>query len=670
MSDEDIFKSGIHIAETEKDDPFDDPKGVFPKREYANAPSVNLEARGIEQNELLIGGGDVGLDLEIKDYPASTAPLNQVRRTVSGHVQEVDDTPGRERMLFRHKTGAGVELRSDGSVIINATNNMIRVAGGSEKVIIEGDGQLVYHGNLRMKVDGDFDLDVGGNINMTSGGAMTQDIKGGFRQDVNGNHSTFVNKRMMRTITGSDTSFISGDQTNIIKRSQSTTVGTNKEDIIGSEYQISAENKYIATAPDMNMGASSLTFIGDSGTIGGENMVYYGHTAHIPRVNSTSVHATAMYATTFHGDLTGKADDANQADYASTAGQAPLGAAGSPGSNVNNTTVATNKTTVQPTNSVIKNDWFNSQYGIFKVAIDVGDVIFNSINRLVDYGGVSDRSIQTKEVRSKLRNAATQNNEEFIASALAENILHGSYTNAVPKKIGSVIDDEPTARNANPKEVFGKIKGAEAKRFAGSVQNGVVKIIPNPLFDPERKKIITKRTKLARGINIAKFLGGHGDPITIEHMADDDRVEMAKYLYLHAQMMRSIAEDDSEFDEYRLIVSEGVYKIGQQEVITPGSVNDYRSYGRAIVYELRNRQGKIAFDQTFRLAAWWKDSQQYERMILDYDTYNRDGSLNVQIIVIMPELSTFGYTANYTNKLETRYNNYVQATGELIEILG
>ena len=69
-------------------------------------------------------------------------------------------------------------------------------------------------------------------------------------------------------------------------------------------------------------------------------MVYYGHTAHIPRVNSTSVHATAMYATTFHGDLTGKADNANQSDFATTAGRAPLGAAGSPGTNVNNTTVS------------------------------------------------------------------------------------------------------------------------------------------------------------------------------------------------------------------------------------------------------------------------------------------------------------------------------------------
>jgi hypothetical protein len=416
------------------------------------------------------------------------------------------------------------------------------------------------------------------------------------------------------------------------------------------------------------MGASSLTFIGDSGTMGGENMVYYGHTAHIPRVNSTSVHATAMYATTFHGDLTGKADDANQADFASTAGQAPLGVAGSPGTNTNDTTVAANKTTVQPTNSVIKNDWFNSAYGIFKVAIDAGNVIYNSINRFVDYGGISNRTLTVREVRSKLRNPATQANEDFIGTAIAENVLNTTYSNAVPLEIGSIIDDEPTPRTPNPKEVFGKIKGAEAKRFAGSVQNNIVTIQPNPIYDPRRKKTITERTKLARGINMAKFFGSHGDPITMDHMYVEDRYETAKYLYLHAQLMRSVIEDEGEFDEFRLIVSEGVYKPSETETIAAGSVNDYRTYGRAIVYELRNRKGQIALKQTFKLAAWWKDSQQYEKMILDYDTYNVDGSLNAQIIVIMPELQD-GYKASYQNRLETRYNNYVQATGELIEIL-
>ena len=167
---------------------------------------------------------------------------------------------------------------------------------------------------------------------------------------------------------------------------------------------------------------------------------------------------------------------------------------------------------------------------------------------------------------------------------------------------------------------------------------------------------------------MAKFFGSHGDPITMDHMFVEDRYETAKYLYLHAQIMRSVIEDEGDFDEFRLIVSEGVYKPSETETIAAGSVNDYRTYGRAIVYELRDRKGQIALKQTFKLAAWWKDSQQYEKMILDYDTYNVDGSLNAQIIVIMPELQD-GYKASYQNRLETRYNNYVQATGELVEIL-
>ena len=672
MSDDLLLKS-TNTQETGRD-PFSDPKGVFPKREYANAPSVNLEARGIDQNELLIGGGDVDLDLELKNYPSSTAPLNQVRRTVSGHVTEVDDTPGRERMLFRHKTGAGVELRADGSVIINATNNVIRVAAGSEKVIIEGDGELVYHGNLKLRVDGDFDLDVGGNINVTAGGDKLEDIKGGYRQDVNGNHQTFVNRNVSKTITGTETNFISGDQNNIIKQNQSSTVGINKEDIIGSEYQISAENKYIASAPDINMGASSLTVIGDSGTMGGENIITYNYnqyTGHSITATDTitthTAYTTRTEATEFVGSLTGNADTATQAGRAGTAGA--IGTSGSAGTK--NTAAARSvdtKATILPTNSVIKNDWFNSQYGIFKVAIDVGNVIYNSINRLVDYGNVSNRSLTTSEVRSKLRNAPSQVNESFVGTAIAEGVLNSTYSNAVPRKIGQVVSDDATPRNPNPKEVFGKIKGAEAKRFSGSVQNNVITIQPNPVYDPLLQTFITKNTKLARGITVAKFLGGHGDPITLDHMNDADRKEMAKYLYLHGQLMRSVIEDEGEFDEFRLIVSEGVYKQGEEETIAGGSVNDYRTYGRAIVYELRNRKGQIALKQTFKLASWWKDSQQYQKMILDYDTYNPDGSLNVQLIVIMPEL-TDGYKASYSNRLETRYNNYVQATGELVEII-
>jgi hypothetical protein len=55
-------------------------------------------------------------------------------------------------------------------------------------------------------------------------------------------------------------------------------------------------------------------------------------------------------------------------------------------------------------------------------------------------------------------------------------------------------------------------------------------------------------------------------------------------------------------------------------------------------------------------------------MILDYDNYNPDDSLNAQIIIIMPEI-TPPWEVIYTNKIETRYNNFSQVTNELMEAL-
>jgi len=665
-SPEEIRKQRGSKLDKLPDDPYQDVKGVYPRREYENAPTTNLEARGIETNELLIGGGDVDLDLELKDYPASQYPLNQVRRSVSGHVTEIDDTPGRERMLFRHKTGAGVELRADGTVIINATNNTIRISGGDEKVIIEGNGHLVYHGDLKLRVDGDFDLDVGGNINVSAGGDKMEDIKGGFRQDVNKNHQTFVNKNVSQTITGSNTLYVSGDANNIIKGNTSSTIGGNSEWIVGREHQVSAESKLIMTTTDLNIGASNMTIAGDSGTIGGENIIMYNYnmyTGHSIDAGDT------ITVPVVYGDLEGTARRAVNADtaHSQSYGDFHGDVGSSPGYTVDNTPVDP-KATVLPTNSVIKNDWFNSQYGLFRVAIDAGNLIYNTINRVFDYNGVSERTLNLQQVRSKLRDISNQTNTKFIGAAISEGILSSKYASKVPANIGDTVHNDPTPRNPNPKEVFGRLKGAEANRYSGSVMNKELVVSVNPVYDPMNKSVINSKTKLARGITISKFLGGYGDSITLDHMNQATRLETAKNLYLHGQLMRSVMEDEGEFDEFRLVVAEGVYKKSDSETVTPGSINDLAQTGRAIVYELRGRNGKIALKQTFRLASWWKDSQQYEKMILDYDTYNPNGSLNAQIIVIMPQL-TNGYSTRFTNKIETRFNNYVQSTNELIEIL-
>ena len=158
-------------------DGFADASGEYPKRDYFFGTSINKAAKGETVNGLDLGGGDYGVSLNVPDQKPSQYPYNQVQETPSGHVIELDDTPGGERILIKHRTGAGVEMRADGSVIISSKNQRVEVTGGDQTTIVEGEGKLVYKGNLTLRVDGDFNVDVGGNYNIKVAGDKKEEIK-------------------------------------------------------------------------------------------------------------------------------------------------------------------------------------------------------------------------------------------------------------------------------------------------------------------------------------------------------------------------------------------------------------------------------------------------------------------------------------------------------------
>ena len=192
--------------------------------------------------------------------------------------------------------------------------------------------------------------------------------------------------------------------------------------------------------------------------------------------------------------------------------------------------------------------------------------------------------------------------------------------------------------------------------------------IPDPLYNPEFVEKITSRVKLAPGISISKFLGGYGDQVTLSHIVtEEEKQNIAKQLYLQAQAMRTIDTNKGSFADFRLIVAEGLYRKSAGEVLDVNSINYRMTKGEAIVYELLDEYGEINLEKTFDLAVYWKDNLQFNKLILDYDTYAPDGSINVQIILIMPEVGA-SWEVEYSNKIETRFNNFVQSTNELIEI--
>jgi|TARA_R100000030_G_scaffold50023_1_gene37752 hypothetical protein len=640
-------------------DGFADNSDTYPFRQYTGRQSTNLEARGIEENTLPYGGGTIGTNLEFKDFASSEYPYNQVRRTVSGHVQEYDDTPGRERILFKHRKGTGIEMQPDGTILIYSTKNTVRIGAGDEKIIIEGDGDITYHGNVKMRVDGDFDLSVGGSYNVDVFGDHEEDIKGGYRQDIGKNVQSLVGGNYYRQVIKSTTNLTHGGDNTFIKGAASTMYGSTTEFLSKGIMTHTSEAEAVLSAPSINIGANDLTAIGATGTMGGDGMVIYANTTHSDRVNSTSMHAT-----TFHGDLNGVAD---KADEANKAGTAALGAAGSGGTPT--VTTATNKETAEPTSSILTSYLGESEFAVRTVTIDQGNVLFNQVNRNADYEGVSDRTLSTTEARSKLRDPLNQKKTKFVGTLIAEDTISATFSNSVPPGVDRVISNEATPRRVRSRSVLGKVVGAEAKRFQGSVINAEIEHVPHPKYKPENQENITSRTELDHGITIAKFLGGYGDSITFDHVTKlEDRVTIARNLYMHGQVLKSIMIDDDEYDEYRLVVAEGIYRAGPNETMTEGGINDLKSKGRCVVYELRNRKGEIDKKKTYDLAVWWKDSLQFEKMILSYDTYNVGGSLTAQIILIMPEMPST-YITKSTNEIETRFNNYVQSTNELVEVV-
>lgn len=423
--DEEIIPRGTGNKEG-----FSDGNAEFPYRSYINVASTNEAARGYAVNRVYTGGGYKNVSLDLKPLAPSGYPNNQVKQTASGHITEYDDTPGSERILIRHRTGAGVEMRSDGTMVFSSTGNTVRVTCQDEKVIVDGDGELVYNGNLSLQVAGNFDLVVGGDFNVTTGGNNNEEIRGSHKKIVRKTQKTIITEHQSNFVGGEQTETILGGSNKIIKGDTKQFVEGGFELYSGDEFMITAENVASISSPNINIGAKSLTLIGDSGTIGGDNIIHYGK---------------SYWGETFHGTLNGKADEAALADLAS--GAYVAGGLGSPGSA--NYPSHDTTTTVEPTLAIMSDYLHASSFGIREVSIDPGNVLKDTIDKTNEYGGIANRELTVSEVRSKLRDKNTLSNAKFIGAMIAEGKLNPGYIQATPSKIGRVVNLDATPQRGS-----------------------------------------------------------------------------------------------------------------------------------------------------------------------------------------------------------------------------
>jgi hypothetical protein len=192
-----------------------------------------------------------------------------------------------------------------------------------------------------------------------------------------------------------------------------------------------------------------------------------------------------------------------------------------------------------------------------------------------------------------------------------------------------------------------------------------LKYLPDLRYLPEGLPRVDANTSLNSGIALGNFLKG----VTLDHIPEvKDRIQIARNLLPQAQILKAIGEDSKRFSRHKLVVIEGLYKADPQEQITEleENTNFLATTGRSVVYELR-RNNSIDNEKTFELARFLQTYHRtYDKLILDYDTYNQ-GELNVQIIIEMPKIPA-DYNIRFKGVVETRFNNKIQAVNQLIEI--
>jgi len=427
MADEKKLASNPSVQD--KADGRADPDGKFPRPEYIGVSSVNNIARGTRKKNVYIGGSVPGVNLNLEPEPAPEYPNNQVKETASGHVIEYDDTYGRERVMIRHKTGSGVEMRADGTVIISSTKNTIRLSLGDEKVIIEGDVEIAYQQNVKMRVGGDFDLDVAGNYNINVQGDLDENIKGSVFQEVERNYTSLLRQDKFETIRSNNSQFVFGDSKKIVKGNiDNSTEGTYENAVKGS-LKMTSQGSITLSTPDVNIVGNDVSVISSTGTFGGDNVTLYSK-----NIFATSGTFTeGVTAPTFHGDLQGTAVGAEKA------GSAPVGPAHS--GSASNTATNTTQTT-QPTTTRINAVLNTSDAGVRDVDID--ETMIDVFDKTNNYGGITKNNVTLKRYRSISKDPNNMNNAAFQGAVYAEGIISAKSANPIPEITGQTVPEGST----------------------------------------------------------------------------------------------------------------------------------------------------------------------------------------------------------------------------------
>ena len=118
--------------------------------------------------------GDDGTEFNEPETPYNaTYPYNHVYESEAGHIREIDDTVGAERIHERHASGSGYEIGPDGTKVTRVKKDNYTLTTNDDFVHIKGNSSTTVDGGVRVFVNADgstddhnYTIQVGNNANV------------------------------------------------------------------------------------------------------------------------------------------------------------------------------------------------------------------------------------------------------------------------------------------------------------------------------------------------------------------------------------------------------------------------------------------------------------------------------------------------------------------------
>lgn len=201
---------------------FSDPGKQFPKDSNVGEPDTSRLSRKERARASALGKKELSRHQGVKtanqtgtwDQPQSAYnaqyPYNHVTQSESGHLFEMDDTPGSERVHLYHRSGTFFEVDNTGTRVRRTVGNDYTIIERDGKVHIIGNADVTIGGAHRVRVESTYDLEVHGatNINIfndakvrISGNADLK-VSGNLTAGVIGNTSVSTMGKMSLTSNG------------------------------------------------------------------------------------------------------------------------------------------------------------------------------------------------------------------------------------------------------------------------------------------------------------------------------------------------------------------------------------------------------------------------------------------------------------------------------------